>query len=376
MRARSFLVGTVLLVLVILLIGVASAVAGDDGPATIEVGVVSERSEAIVGALEQAAAPFDLDAAVTFFAELDEARAALADGEVQVAVDLVDNEALFDGQVDQQVLAIVQQSQTQLALAENLADAGLDPGQAAEVVAIQPIGATTLDGDDAASGIGVLVGSLSAILLLISLTTFGTYVLTGVVEEKSSAVVEVLLVRVSADQLLAGKIIGIGVAALTQFSAAVAAALVSLAVSGIDVPPEIWSALPMMLVWFLAGFALYSTLFALAGSLVSRQEDAQSAAAPINYGLVGAYLTVLIFGYAPESTASIVLSVIPPTAPFLMPMRMAVGAASVLEVAVAVLGLGLAIVAIWKSAGRIYEQVLLRRGSRIGWRDALALVRR
>ena len=156
------------------------------------------------------------------------------------------------------------------------------------MLSVAPLAPVTLDGDDEPSGLGVLTGTLAAILLFVSLQTFGTYVLTGVVEEKSSAVVEMLLVRASADQLLAGKVIGIGVAALTQFAAAVAAGLVSLGVSGVDVPGEIWSAVPMMLVWFLGGFALYSTLFALAGSLVSRQEDAQSAAAPIRYGLMAA----------------------------------------------------------------------------------------
>jgi ABC-2 type transport system permease protein len=85
---------------------------------------------------------------------------------------------------------------------------------------------------------------------------------------------------------------------------------------------------------------------------------------------------IYIFGYVPESGASRVLSVIPPVAPFLMPMRMAAGAASVLEVVVALVLLAATTVAVWKLAGRIYEQVLLRRGSRIPWRDALALLRR
>ncbi|MGH9209726.1 MAG: ABC transporter permease [Acidimicrobiales bacterium] len=131
----------------------------------------------------------------------------------------------------------------------------------------------------------------------------------------------------------------------------------------------------MASVWFLGGYALYSTLFALAGSLVGRQEDAQTAAAPILTVLIGAYLLVYIVGYVPESGASRLLSVLPPIAPFLMPMRMAAGAASVVEVAAALVLLLVATVAGWKLSGGIYEQVLLRRGSRIPWRDALALVR-
>jgi ABC-2 type transport system permease protein len=175
---------------------------------------------------------------------------------------------------------------------------------------------------------------------------------------------------------LAGKVIGIGVVALLQFVLATLAGLVSLAISGTHVPGEIWSTLPLTIVWFLGGYALYSTLFALAGSLVSRQEDAPGAAAPIMTALIGAYLLVFVFGYAPKSGASRILSLIPPMAPFLMPMRMAAGAASVVEVVVAMVLLLAATFTVWKLAGKVYEQVLLRRGSRIAWRDALSLLRR
>ena len=109
---------------------------------------------------------------------------------------------------------------------------------------------------------------------------------------------------------------------------------------------------------------------------MSRQEDAQAAAAPILTVLVAAYILVYIVGYAPDTLVSRVLSVLPPIAPFLMPMRMAAGSASVLEVVVALVLLVGSTVVAWKVSGRIYEQVLLRRGSRIPWRDALALVRR
>src|SRR5690606_13455490 len=105
---------------------------------------------------------------------------------------------------------------------------------------------------------------------------------------------------------------------------------------------------------------------------VSRQEDAQAASAPIITAMVGAYMLVFFFGYVPESTASRVLSVIPPIAPFLMPMRMASGAASVLEIAASLVLLVGAVVLAWKLTATIYEQVLLHRGSRIPWRTALS----
>src|SRR5690606_25551231 len=115
---------------------------------------------------------------------------------------------------------------------------------------------------------------------------------------------------------------------------------------------------PITVLWFLGGYALYSTLFAVAGSLVSRQEDAQAASAPILTAMIAGYMLVFIFGYVPESTASRIMSLIPPIAPFLMPMRMAAGAASVVEIVVSFALLLGSVLLAWKLAGRIYEQVL------------------
>lgn len=378
LRAKSFFIGSGLLVLVIIVLGIFIRVArsNDHPPDAIAVAVVADQSDDIVDAIASSAHVIDRGATVEFFDNAKTAQAAMQGGDFDVVVMPAENQALFDGDVDQAVLAVTQQAWALIDVRRSLSDAGLEPGEITNALAVTPLQAVTLERDDGTSEAARLTGTLAAILLFISLQTFGTYVLTGVVEEKSSAVVEVLLVRARADQMLAGKVIGIGIAGLTQFALAVAAALASLKISGIDVPPEIWSAVPMTLVWFIGGFALYSTLFALAGSLVSRQEDAQAAAAPIMYALVGAYFLVFALGNMPHSTLSTVLSMLPPIAPMLMPIRMAAGAASSVEVAVAVVLLALTTWGAWKLAARIYEQVLLRRGSRISWRDALTLLRR
>lgn len=370
MRAKSFLVGTALLVLLIVGVGVVSRVAGDDGGVT-EIGIAADRTPALDATFRAVATSLDREVKITYFDDAAGARAAVRDGDVDVAVDPDRNEAVFEDDVDDSVLGLVRQSWSRFVVEERLGRAGLESSEIAEVFTTPQLDAVTADGDDQPSGLSLLTGTVSVVLLFMSLQTFGTYVLTGVVEEKSSAVVELLLARSRADRLLAGKLLGIGTVALVQFAAAIGAGLASLALSGVDVPGEIWAAVPMMLVWFLGGFALYSTLFAIAGALVSRQEDAQSAAAPIGYGLAAAYLLVFIFGYAPNSLPSLILSLVPPTAPFLMPMRMAAGAAAAWEVAVAIVGLLLATFAAAKLAGRIYEQVVLHRGARVRWRDAV-----
>ncbi len=373
--AKSFYVLTGLLVLVILAIGIVGRLSGSDEPGAIDVGVVGVAAKPFGSALDDVGSQIDRPIDVRTFADLDAARSALDDGDVDVVVEGTRGEVLFDGSVDDQINAVVQQAWATVQTKGTLADAGLSDPQITQALSPEPLTSVVLDGDSDNTGLAILIGSVTAVLLFISLQTFGGYVLSGVIEEKSTAVVEVLLARVRADQLLAGKVIGIGVAALIQFAVALAAGMVSLAISGRDIPSEIWSSVPLTLFWFLGGYAFYSTLFALAGSLVSRQEDAQAASAPIMTAMIGAYIMVFAFGFEPHSTASRVLSLIPPIAPFLMPTRMASGAASGIEVLASVALLLAAIFGAWKLAGRIYGQVLLHRGSRITWRSAFALLR-
>jgi ABC-2 type transport system permease protein len=377
LRAKSFLISTAVLVVAILVIGIIARVAGGDDTDTTVVGVDGQApSPEFAETLEQVAGTVDRDVTVV---EVDAgARRALDDGDADVVIVPDERRVVYDGDVDTELQAIVQQAWSTAEIQQALLEAGIETDQVGDLLSPQPLTATTLDDDDKdgeEEGVAILTGTLAAILLFISLQVFGNYALVGVVEEKASAVVELLLVRVRADQLLAGKLLGIGAVALLQFVLAILAGLVALAMSGLEIPGEVWSALPMAAIWFLGGYALYSTLFALAGSLVSRQEDAQAAAAPILTVQIGAYLLIYIVGYVPESGLSRVLSVLPPIAPFLMPMRTAAGAASVVEIATALVLLLVTTVATWKLSGRIYEQVLLRRGSRIPWRAALALLR-
>jgi hypothetical protein len=126
------------------------------------------------------------------------------------------------------------------------------------------------------------------ILLYVAITFYGSFVLTGVVEEKSSRVVEVLLSRVPPSSLLGGKIAGIGLAGLAQFLAvAAAAAGTLLATRPSGLPPGTYAAIPMLVVWFVLGYAFYAMLYGSLGSLASRTEDAQAAAGPVIIHRVG-----------------------------------------------------------------------------------------
>ncbi len=132
-------------------------------------------------------------------------------------------------------------------------------------------------------------------------------------------------------------------------------------------------ALPSTLGWFIGGFAFYATLFALAGSFVSRQEDAQSSAAPVSLIFTAGYVVVFVVAGDPGSTVATVLSILPPFAPLLMPLRIATGVAAAWQVTLAAVLLVGAVWAVIRAAGAIYAQTLLHRGSRITWRQALRL---
>jgi ABC-2 type transport system permease protein len=118
-----------------------------------------------------------------------------------------------------------------------------------------------------------------SILLYVFLSFYGSWMLNGVVEEKTSRVVEVLLAAMRPRQLLVGKVIGIGLVALAQGVLVVLVALGSSAAIGSNfLRGTNVSLLLLTLMWFLLGYGFYATLYAAAGSLVTRQEEAQAAA--------------------------------------------------------------------------------------------------
>ena len=123
-----------------------------------------------------------------------------------------------------------------------------------------------------------------------AIVIYGNLVLTGVVEEKSSRVVEVLLARMPARNLLAGKVAGIGLLGFAQFAVTALAALVATHGRRLasTFPPSSGGVLAWVVVWFVLGYALYAMAYGALGSLASRTEDAQSVAGPVGYVLVAA----------------------------------------------------------------------------------------
>lgn len=222
-----------------------------------------------------------------------------------------------------------------------------------------------------------ITGLAVAILIYVIILTYGVRITIGVGEEKASRVVEVLLTTLRPVQLLAGKVIGMGVLAVAQIVAMVAVFLVlghaagAAAVQGAATGVVLAGAL-----WLVLGYAFYCTAYAAAGSLITRQADAYNASIPLQLPLILAYLLAYTVLYASGVNWFYhLLAFIPFTAPVAMPVLVAVGAAPAWE-----LGLSAAIslaatVGMARLAGTIYERAILRTGSRLRVRQVLRSAR-
>ena len=119
---------------------------------------------------------------------------------------------------------------------------------------------------------------------------YGQWVISGVVEEKNSRVVEVILSTVQPRHLLAGKVIGIGLLGLGQVALLAGLAAALLVAGAFDAPAALGGSLVLVVPWFALGFGLYAVAYATAGALASRQQSPDTAGQPVTYTLVAAYL--------------------------------------------------------------------------------------
>jgi ABC-2 type transport system permease protein len=212
---------------------------------------------------------------------------------------------------------------------------------------------------------------LMTIVLFVAISTYGNLVLSGVVEEKSSRVVEVLLARMPARNLLAGKVAGIGLLGLAQFAVTALVAVVAMViVDSVDVPAARGTVLAWVVAWFVLGYALYAVVYGVLGSLASRTEDAQSVAGPVIAVLIAGYFVSFAAVGDPDSTLAVVASFLPPTAPLAMPNRIAMGATAWWEPAIAVALTLAAIAALVRLGGRVYAGAILHSGPTLRLRDA------
>jgi ABC-2 type transport system permease protein len=374
MRSKAFIITTV--ATLVLLVGFALVMKVVGGGSDATVGVTPQVS-GLAAPLKTTAGQIGQTIDVRTIDEQD-GRAQVADGSLDaLVVDAGGDGALqvvvkkdLDGSL-RDVLNVVA---GQLALDRAIVDLGGDPAEVRTSVADASVVVQPLEEPYPYQSGQLVLGIVAGILIYMSLLMNGQMVAQGVVEEKSSRVVELLLSTIRPWQLMAGKVLGIGFVGFVQMvvigGVGIAAAL------GLDVLSISTSAavgtVVWLVAWYLLGFIMYSLVFAALAALVSRQEDVGGVITPaLMFVIVGYVIGISVLPSDPDNTLAEVLSVIPVFAPTLMPMRLAMGGVPVWE-AVASVGLVLALIPalVWL-AGRIYANAVMRSGARVKLRDAL-----
>ena len=222
-----------------------------------------------------------------------------------------------------------------------------------------------------------ILATILVILVFVTSVTYGMWVATSVAEEKSSRVMEVMLNAATPGEMLAGKVVGVGGAGLTQLAAIVlpAAAVVALqgplarlvlgeAGDGTPLAGLTPGILAAFVVFFLLGFVLTALVYAAAGSLVSRQEDVQQVALPMLMLSFAAYFAAFFASTNPAAPWVAPLSWLPFFSPYLMLTRLVVGWVEPWELALAIGLLVAAILLALLVAARIYAAGVLLYGQR------------
>ena len=400
-RGRAFLITTALLavaVISLMLVPTILAATGvADPPAVAVVDEAGDLPVDPVTVVQGALAPPESDGAdqpqVVLEDDPDAAAQAVRDGDYDALLTITradDGEVAFEflgsasptNQTRQQVNAAAQQ----ITVADRLNQEGVTPDQASEIFAPPTFVAVPIDPDDARNeedfGGAFILAYAVVILTFMAILTYGNWVAQSVAEEKSGRVMELLITAATPRQLLIGKVLGTGAAGLSQYVVIIVAAVIgyvvggpiseALGVSG-DSPISLPDRGPTMVLtfgaFFLLGFLLYATLYAAAGSMVSRVEDAQQAAGPLIFLAIAGYFAAFSGLNDPDAQWVVVLSVIPFFSPYLMPARMLLTSPSAGEILLALVLLAATLaLALW-IASRIYSAGVLLYGQRVGLRS-------
>lgn len=404
LRQRSFIFTTIAQVLFVAIassLPVIIAAFDDDGPSTSRVLVLDQADAGVVERL----APYvavpgdtggdDVVELVPSDLSVEEARSQVDDGDADAALVVSrgeDNDLAFtyinpDGESDslsQQVFA----GAAAITLEDRLAQSGIDEETFEQATAppsftVESPDLQVADSDDAISGIEIALAYFFTIIMFMAIMLYGTWVAQGVVEEKSSRIMEIMINAATPRDLLAGKVIGIGAAGLTQLLPMLitgglvfglqkpianlfgidTSSLPDFDFSGVSVEAVGW-----FLLYFLLGFTLYAAMYAGLGSLVSRQEEVNQAISPMMTVMMVGYISSFLTMWIPDSIWARVLSIFPFTAPFVMVSRVIVGDPPAWEMALSVGLLAVTMLAAILIAARLYRIGVLLYGQKPSWK--------
>jgi len=367
-RSRAFIASVVIMIVAVVgSIALPSLI--DTGGGTKDIGLTGSTPSTLSTTIEAQANDLGTEVRIHVYDTVANGEQAVRNGTIDLLV--VDGRQLeWLRRADEQLKATVTGAIQIVAVKDRATAAGINASDLAVLLAPVTVSNVELGHLTGRSPDDETAAFIMTVLLFMSIATYGAMVLGGVVEEKSSRVVEVLLARIPARNLLAGKVAGIGLLGLAQISVTALAALIAVsAVGSLDLPAVRGGVLVWAVVWFVLGYALYATVFGALGSLASRPEDAQSAAGPVSVVLVLVYFVSFAAIGSAGTTWARLVAWFPATAPIAMPTRIAMGAASWWDPWLALVLTVATIAGLVVFGGRVYAGAVLHNGPTLKLRD-------
>jgi len=359
-RDRGFIISTAITLLVLVGVIVVSSILNRG--TRYDLAVVGEPSASMGRDVATGARALGIQVELVHPPDEAAAERAVRDGDVDAAL-LDGARILVRSSPPDQLVAVIQVVALQERSRAALVRSGLSESEVAAALAQPPLPVRALEPLGPQQRENAAVAFVGVLALYGQLFAYGYWVAAGVAEEKASRVVEVLLATISPSQLLRGKILGIGLLGLAQLLLIGAVGLgAAQAVGALTFPSGAVGTIGIVLAWFVLGFFFYAGLFAVAGSIVTRQEDLQTTMTPLTIVIVASFFVGINAVRDPGSTLATVASLLPPSAPLVMPSRIVLGDAGAWSILASAALSVAATATLIPVATTIYSRAVLRSG--------------
>ncbi|GAB3527141.1 ABC transporter permease [Arthrobacter monumenti] len=367
---RGFVVSTLVTLLLIAgWMGVSAFFSNQADEHTVA--VVSPQAERVVGGAGNSD-PVAGDEVVIDAMEVESgaaARSAVDSEEAGAALLQVDGEWTLIGKdsIDDGLRGLVAESLADFVLGMNAQAAGTSSG---ELLAGSELETDVLQGSVEDETLNTIVAFAFSFLFYMSAIIFGMAIATSVLEEKQNRVVEILATAIPIRQLLYGKVIGNTILAMVQLALYGCIALIMMNLTGdTSMLGSIIAASGWFFVYFLVGFLILASAWAVVGSLASRSEDLQSSSMPVMMVIFAA----LFAGMFAEGTLLTVASYVPVVSSVAMPVRLLAGDVALWEPLLSIAVALLAAVVLVRLGEKIYQRAVLQSGGALTLRKAMRL---
>jgi ABC-2 type transport system permease protein len=372
-RGRIFRVGTIIILLAVGAAIVIPKIHSNTTTPPQQVGVVGASSAAINQVIKYSGKEGKIPVHIVSVPTQESAEAALRSGKLDVAVLNGDRILVYQpitAESTGDTATLVAVLAPELGVLHSYQEAGLTVPQIETVARARSVPVESLQ-PNTRTGASKGTSVIGVVLIFLMLTQYNTWILMGVMQEKASRVVEVLLAAVRPLQLLGGKVLGIGLVAMGQAALIALFAFVVAKAVGSDFLKGTGGLLLLSdLVWLVLGYAFYCWLYAAAGSTAERQDQVQTLALPLSLPILIAYIySITVASSGNPSLLFKALAYFPPTAPFAMPVLVSLDDVAWWQflISVAITIGGTAVMA-WFAAG-IYRRAVLRSGQRVSLRE-------